>query len=398
MLEARSNRSPLAATPAAPRIHGWRWGAIGLLLAAGAALSASPAAALPQWARRYSVSCSTCHAWPSEQLTAVGLDFLRRGHRMKGDEFDKDFTHLLSAHVEWEYDFAQGTTNQFNDPELHIHGGGALSANFSAYFDANVNNDIEAAYAQYTYEEGDNSYFTIRGGKLNPTLIRNYIGGLSVSASTPLVFTGTTLGANPFTLDQTRLGVDVGGRLQNVFVQAGVVNGEDVPGQAAVDHHKDVYGTAELTAPDGASGVGLYYYHGGYDLGDPTAGPLLGDSYYRAAVFANWTAAHWRLAGAYLYGKDMVQTEAVSKIDGWFALFEFRPGGWWVPFVRYDDARTVLVVPGNDRVRQGTAGVALELYQVASSSSRLALELARSSDPVTHSNVNSGLANLVVAF
>jgi hypothetical protein len=114
-----------------------------VLLALGLAM---PASALPQWARRYNVNCSTCHAWPSEQLTATGLDFLRRGHRLKGDGFDKDLTHLLSAHVEWQYDFAQGATNQFNKPEFHIHGGGALAASFSGYLDVNVNNDVEAAY------------------------------------------------------------------------------------------------------------------------------------------------------------------------------------------------------------------------------------------------------------
>ncbi len=368
-----------------------------ILLGALALGLALPAAALPQWARRYNVACSTCHAWPSEQLTAVGLDFLRRGHRLKGDGFDKDFTHLISGHVEWQYDFAQGATNQFNSPEFHLHGGGALAENFSGYLDANVNNAIEAAYLQYTKEQGDDAYFTVRGGKFNPTIIRNYAGGLAVSASTPLVFAGTSLGANPFTVNQTRLGVDLGGRIKSLFVQGGVVNGEDVPGQATVNHHKDYYGTAEATAPDGVSGVGLYYYHGGYDLGDPAVGPVLRDAYYRTAAFANWTVSGFRVAGAYLFGKDKVQTSTDRKLHGYYILAELRPGGWWVPFARYDDATTELET-GKDHVRQGTLGAALQLYQAESTSARIALELTRSSDPGTHTHTNSGLLNLVWAF
>ncbi|HVT15554.1 MAG TPA: hypothetical protein VHQ90_05140 [Thermoanaerobaculia bacterium] len=365
-----------------------------VLLALGLAM---PASAVPQWARRYNVSCSTCHAWPGEQLTATGLDFLRRGHRLKGDGFDKDLTHLLSGHVEWQYDFAQGATNQFNKPEFHLHAGGALAASFSGYLDVNVNNDVEAGYLQFTKEHGDSSYFTVRGGKFNPTLIRNYAGGLAVSASIPLVFSGTTLGSNPFTVNQGRLGVDIGGRMNYLFVQGGVVNGEDVPGQAAVNHHKDYYGTAEVTAPDGVSGVGLYYYHGGYDLGDPAVGPVLRDRYYRSAVFANFTRTSFRVAAAYLTGKDQVQTLQDRKIHGYYALVEVRPGGWWVPFARYDDATTELET-GKDHVRQGRLGVALELYMTDSTSARVALELARSSDTTTHTNTNSGLVNLVWAF
>jgi hypothetical protein len=369
----------------------------GILLGGLALGLALPAAAVPQWARRYNVSCTTCHAWPSEQLTATGLDFLRRGHRLKGDGFDKDLTHLLSAHVEWEYDFAQGATNQFNKPELHLHAGGAFSENFSGYLDANVNNDIEAGYAQFTKEHGDDAYFTVRGGKFNPTLLRNYSGGLAASASQPLAFSGTTLGGNPFTTNQARLGVDLGGRVKNLFVQGGVVNGEDVPGQATVNHHKDYYGTAEATAPDGVSGIGLYYYHGAYDLGDPAAGPLLGDRYYRSAVFANFNRDSFRVAAAYLYGKDQVQTLPDRKLHGYYALVEIRPGGWWVPFARYDDATTELET-GKDHVRQGTLGVALQLYQNEWTAGRLVIELARSSDPSTHTNTNSGLLNLVWAF
>src|SRR5262249_4431802 len=99
------------------------------------------AEAVPAWSRRYGVACGTCHAFPSLQLTATGLDFFRRGHRMAGDTTDKDITHLLSAHGEWDYEVKNGESNPFESPEFHLHAGGAFSQYFSAYVDAGINEE-----------------------------------------------------------------------------------------------------------------------------------------------------------------------------------------------------------------------------------------------------------------
>ena len=109
---------------------------------------AAPAAAVPMWTRRYGVACSTCHAFPSLQLSDVGLDFLRRGHRMTGDTFPKNVTDLISGHGEWEHAVEEHGSTAFQSPAFHFHIGGALSEYFSTYIDANVNSDFEAVYAQ----------------------------------------------------------------------------------------------------------------------------------------------------------------------------------------------------------------------------------------------------------
>ena len=366
------------------------------LLAVGGALALSlPSAAVPMWARRYNVGCNTCHNWPAFQLTATGLDFLRRGHRLKGDGFDKDWTHLVAGHVEWEYDVATGSTNQFNSPDFHLHAGGALTENFSGYVNANINNEIEAAYLQYTKEWGDDVYFTARGGRLSPTLLRNYGSGLEAGASDPLILSGTTLNANPFTPDRTNNGVDVGGRYQMFFAQAGVLNGDDVAGQASIGHHKDFYATLEAT-PDGVSGVGLYYHHGGYDLGDPAAPPQLNDSYHREGVFANYSQSLFRIAGAYLYGTDHVATVTPDrKIHGWYAQANGYPSGWVAVFVRYDDTKTQDET-GQVHTRQGTVGATFKVFEMNTTSARIALEAARQQVPGVHTNM--GLVNLLWAF
>lgn len=369
---------------------------LAVLLAVGGAFALClPGAAVPMWARRYNVACNTCHNWPAFQLTAVGLDFLRRGHRLKGDGFDKDWTHLVAGHVEWEYDAASGSTNQFNKPSFHLHAGGALTENFSGYVNANINNDIEQAYLQYTKEWGDDTYFTARGGRLSPTLLRNYGDGLEAGASDPLILSSTSLNANPFTPDRLNDGVDVGGRYQMFFAQAGVLNGDDVAGQAAVGHHKDFYATLEAM-PDGLSGVGLYYHHGGYDLGDPAAPPQLNDSYHREGVFANYTQSLFRIAGAYLYGKDHVATLTPDrKISGWFAQVNGYPSAWVAVWVRYDDTKTTDET-GQLRTRRGTVGATFKVFEISTTSARIALEAGRQQMPGTHANL--GVVNLLWAL
>lgn len=370
---------------------------LAVLFAVGGALALClPSVAVPMWARRYNVGCNTCHAWPSFQLTSTGLDFLRRGHRFKGDGFDKDWTHLVAGHVEWEYDVATGSTNQFNSPEFHIHAGGAFTENFSGYLNANVNNEIEAAYLQYTKESGDDAYFTARAGRFGPTLLRNYGSGLGTGATDPLIFSDTTLNSNPFTPNRTNQGVDVGGRYKMLFAQGGVMNGDDVGGQATVGHHKDYYATLEVM-PDGVSGVGLYYFHGGYDLGDPAAPPLLVDSYDRRGVFANYTQNLFRIAGAYLFGKDHVDTVAPDrKIDGFYVQLDGHPSGWVAPFVRYDDTKTQDET-GQVHTRQGTVGATFKVYEAATTSARIVLEAARQQQR-PGININLGLVNLLWAF
>ena len=330
-----------------------------LLVIAACAGFTAPASAIPAFSRRYSVPCSLCHVYPGLQLTADGLDFFRRGHRMVKDTFDKDFTHFVSAHVEWQYEVVQGESTAFQKPDFHFHLGGALTPLFSFYLDDNPSEELEVAFLQFTKSHGDDQYFTARAGKITPTIIRNYGNGLMASASTPLILTDTALGNNPFTPARDSFGFDVAYRWKPLFVQTGVLNGEDVEGQAAVKNHKDLYASGEFALPDGLSGAGLYYYRGGYDLGDSSSGFLF-DRYDRTGVFANFTRDKFRIAGAYLWGKDKIETLPDQKIHGWYAQADVHPAAWLVPFVRYDDVTTE-TADGKDRTRQGTVGCAIRL-------------------------------------
>ncbi len=349
--------------------------------------------AVPMWSRRYSVPCSTCHSYPSLQLTSAGLDFFRKGHRFDKDAFDKDLSHLLSAHVETEYAVEKGAPSQFTKPDFHLHAGGAVSEYFSTYVDANVNNDFESVYGQGTWTVKNDAFVTARAGKFIPTIIRNYAGGLMASASTPMIISDATLGSNPFTPTRGSFGVNVASGWKSLFFEAGVVNGEDIPGQASVNRHKDTYASAELALPDGISGFGAYYHRGGYDIEDPTAGGF--DRYDRAAVFANFTRDKFRVAGAWLTGKDSIAVQPNLKISGYYVQADFRPTTIMVPFARYEYAKTD---GGADsgRKRKAVVGCSFKLFENDVSAARLVPELARNESGGVRGN--SALINFLLAF
>jgi hypothetical protein len=302
---------------------------------------------------------------------------------------------LVSAHGEWEWDVQQGQSSSFPPPEFHLHAGGALTKAFSAYVDANINHDLETAYLQYTNEWGSDSYFTARAGKISPTIIRDYGNGLMASASTPLILTDVAVADNPFVPARDSFGADVGARFKSIFVQTGVVNGEDVPGQAAVNNHKDFFATGEFMLPDELSGAGLYYYKGGYDLGDPTVAPLLFDRYDREGVFVNFTWDRFRIAGAYLYGKDRVETLSDRKIHGWYAQTDFHPTEWLAPFIRWDDVTTE-AADQTDRTQKGNVGCSIRLYESQITAGRVVLEASRQKEGRVYTT--AGLLNILWIF
>jgi hypothetical protein len=358
------------------------------------AVSLAPAArAVPMWSRRYSVPCSTCHAYPSLQLTAAGLDFFRKGHRFDSDTFDKDFSHLLSAHIETQYQVAQGTATQFTTPEFHIHAGGAVSEYFSTYVDAMTTGEFESISLQATKIVNKDEFVTARAGKVSPTIIRNYANGLMASASTPMIITDTTLGSNPFTPARGSNGLTAAAGWKSLFFEGGVVNGEDIPGQVAVNRHKDTFASGELALPDGISGIGLYTFRGGYDIEDPSIAAF--DRYNRNALFANFTRDKFRVAGAYVTGKDTIANQPEGKIRGYYVQTDLQATGKVAPFARWESTRTDT---GSevDRQRKGTLGVALNAFQNDVSAARVVFEGARTNDGGSHNN--SVLIGLLLAF
>lgn len=174
-----------------------------------------------------------------------------------------------------------------------------------------------------------------------------------------------------------------------------MINGEDIPGQVAVNRHKDVFASGEVMLPDGVSGIGLYTHRGGYDIEDPSVAGF--DRYNRSGIFANFTRDAFRLAGAYLTGRDTIEGQADRpKITGYYAQADLNKLKNVVPFIRYESARTDSGGGEVERQRRGVIGLSFSAFENEVSGARITVEAARTTDGGGHSN--SGLISLILAF
>ena len=68
------------------RSNTWKRGLIAVSIAAAALpLAAGDCGAIPAFARKYRMSCTTCHA-PAPRLWPYGEDFAGNGYRLEGKE------------------------------------------------------------------------------------------------------------------------------------------------------------------------------------------------------------------------------------------------------------------------------------------------------------------------
>ena len=110
--------------------------------------------AIPAWSRLTSQSCNACHATPTWQLTSMGLEFLKNGHRIEatkvdakdqklenymsfvwkgrayGDSLDSQRTGLANT---------QKPATNFEQHSFSLYTGGALSDRFSYFTELYLN-------------------------------------------------------------------------------------------------------------------------------------------------------------------------------------------------------------------------------------------------------------------
>ncbi len=94
-------------------------GSQALLLLLGTSI---PMLAVPAWARLTGVSCADCHAVPTLQLTAMGLEFQRNGARLDPTSLDESSQKLTSVRLkveQWQL-FREGV---FTDPNFSLRKG-----------------------------------------------------------------------------------------------------------------------------------------------------------------------------------------------------------------------------------------------------------------------------------
>jgi len=301
-------------------------------------MAAGPTMAVPAFTRKTGMDCAACHFGGTNRLTAMGNQFLVRGHRMPGDEgayaksADIKLTNYLSfsSKVRFTAQKDVNPSTKFDVESLSIYSGGPLTNKYSYFFeyylheagseptktggagDSATRTKLADAYLQYnTNPEGD-SYFYARAGQIYPYLIYTYGSGGRVSIGRPRAINANVGGLadheNLFTPRDRAYGASVGGLLSDsIYLESGVVNsggGNARPNLQETNNTKDVFLTAQKMLDEYGSNVGFYGYSGAF-LTLPTGGPgSYEDHFTRWGLVAALQRHRFEISGVAFFGNN----------------------------------------------------------------------------------------------
>lgn len=345
--------------------------------------------AIPAWARLTGTSCTTCHQTPSLQLTSIGLEFQRSGFRSEATKLDdksQSVSNYVSLTFEGNITGTKGTTpsSQTDKPVIGLITGGALSDHFSylAMYYPNASSDptanLETAYLQYNASLGKNALLTIRGGQINPIVLRNFGLGVSSVVGAPLVFNTPVNANSPFTFDGGGRGIDANLYLGSFELTAGVVDPATGTAQTNPTNRKDTYVATLWRFDDSASGIGVLRYDGQNVVfntpGDPTTGVAFADKFNRNGFMARFIREKWRIMGAVFTGihnVDVLGTQVKNR--GWYGLVDFYINDNIGTFARYDKVSPDRSDTSLD-IKMATVGLNGMLFQTDKSGGRWVLQ------------------------
>ena len=334
--------------------------AVGLMLA-GFSTSLS---AMPAFARQTGASCEVCHAIPTLQLTATGLEFQAKGFRFEATKYSsKDFTLDKTTGLTVDASVtavkAAAPSTQTNQPDLQLYSGGPVSEHFSylAMYHFNSTSDptqnVEEAYLQYNHQIPGGSLLSIRGGEFQPLILRDFGLGAGAALAQPLVLTQSVSSTTPFNLATNLAGMDVNLRTKHFDVAIGASN--PTTGTAATNptNHKDTFVDADWRFDDEASALGLFRYDGTNLVfntpGDPTSGLSFRDDFSRTGVLFRFIRDQWRFMGGLFNGDHTTDALGTSiKNRGYFGEFNVNVSEAFGAYARYERLQPVLLDPTLD--------------------------------------------------
>jgi len=291
---------------------------------------------MPNFARKYKLDCSTCHA-PVPKLNEFGFKFRAAGFRLP-EEIGKDVSSsnlgdYYTARIQSTYNLGRSeasngvvtNTNQFSFVELTVYPmtgayGKYLSSLVELSFLPDNFAEVENAYARVTFGK-ENEYFTARAGIFHP--FEGYgASDRPLGLSRPLFQTSTSsynqsTAFKPWGYDEA--GVEFGYSINNTFVRATLFNGilgSGEPNQGGnltrgktdpswnnMDYQLTI--THMLTGDGG--GITGYLYSGKVDLNTGLTSPsptLFQNSFMRYAIYASYPVDKALLLGGYQKGQD----------------------------------------------------------------------------------------------
>ena len=326
-----------------------------LLLLVGACFIATiqTAMSMPNFARRYNMSCSSCHN-PVPRLNDFGFKFRAAGFRLPDDigkgETSNNLGDYLAARTQVRADYKTsdpGTPNstktsnaQMTFHELTVYPiSGAYGKDLSSLVELSFLPDnyaeVENGYVRYDYATNSTSFVSFRAGIFHP--FEGYgASDRPLGISRPF-FQTTTANQNqsslftPWGYDEA--GVEVGYTMEKTSFRITMFNGILPSGEPAQGgnlsksttsqsrDNKDVQLFVNHALTDNGGGLSGYAYFGKVDL---TNGTTYKNSFQRYAIYASYPVQKALLLGGYQNGSDtyldpVAVTTSTFSSTGFFA-------------------------------------------------------------------------------
>lgn len=319
-------------------------------------LFTSKAEAIPAWAKKYDIGCSSCHDGSAGKLTPMGADFLRRGHRMADDEVIKDLNKLFSLNTKLRMhdSNATGRNSTFEVHAFSIYTGGMLSSHFS-YFtemylyentgktsgpaDSAYHSKLADAYLMYTSRPGNDTYTTVRFGQLSSSQLAIYWNvGPRFSETRPYVVNNSAVSPNAYKPFMRNFGVEVAQTVKNFHGAFGVLNGTGASFTNSLDNNesKDFYASADYVLDNQGSAVGVYGYKG-KGLIVPSSGASWENDFHRTGAFGQYVRGRLNLTGVATRGEEqLTSTNARAENLGLLGEVDWKLSEKVTLFSRYD--------------------------------------------------------------
>ncbi|GLH72408.1 hypothetical protein GETHLI_09100 [Geothrix limicola] len=373
-------------------------------------LSSVQLLAVPAWSRTTGASCNACHATPTWQLTSMGMEFLKNGHRMEalkvdpkdqkldnyvslvwkgrayGDSLDTKRTGLANT---------QKPATNFEQHSFSLYTGGALSERFSyfteLYLNENTGNTSGAnivqsdagrkklaeAFIQYNQPISQDVFLAVRAGEILPGILHVFgVGARSAEQRATVLndqLAGSTNTFRPFSRQQGMDATLVGKHFEAAF---GVVDGSStsITNSIDADNHKDWYGSFLYSLDSHHSAVGLYHYDGQFSnyatQNDFSTALSYDNKFKKDGILARFIRDNFRIVGAYFMGEETMNLGGTkTKNKGYYGLVDYNFTDSFGMYVRMDNLDPNKDLANNETT-QAMLGLNGMLYQSEKSGAR----------------------------
>ena len=320
-------------------------------------LTPKEAKAIKAYATRTSLDCTVCHNGPQAKLTPFGVDFLRRGHRLAGEEPTTDIGKMISINAKLRFNHVStpGGKSTFEAHALAFYFGAPLSKHISTageiYLYENtgkttgaVNGDFGRSkladlYIQYISNPEKDTFTSVRFGQISPSQLNIYWNaGPRYTETRPFAINNAAVGSNPYKPFMRNFGIEVAQTVKRFHGAFGVLNGTGAAVTNSVDNNraKDYYATADYILDSSGSAVGAYAYKG-QGLITPSTGPSWQNSFSRFGAFGQFTRGKLNLTGVVTKGREQITSAGVRTENlGGLVEVDYNLTNKFAAFSRYD--------------------------------------------------------------